>query len=94
MEQQPEQNLRKKVWYTFRLIAVIALLWCLEIVIFKFFGLCASVLACAIICSSMIVRSLLSREYRDKVGTFTILGYIFLIIILWVAVYAFCVECI
>jgi hypothetical protein len=44
------------------------------------------------ISTSIILYSLLSREYKDKGEIYIALGYIIPIVILWILVYVFCVE--
>ena len=97
MNQQVRQELKMKLWNIAKLIISIILLSSVIIVIFKFFGQCIGVLAGAVIVTLFVAYSLLDKEYRNKamessVGNYAILGYILLIIVLWLFAYGICVE--
>ena len=97
MNQQEKQELKVKLWNIAKLIIAIIFLSSLGLAVFKFFGPCAGILTGAIIATSLIVHSLLDREYRrgimeSSIRVYTIIGFVLYFIILWLFVYVVCVE--
>ena len=98
MNQQEKQELKVKLRNIAKLIIVIILLWSLGLAVFKFFGLCACALTAAIIATSLVVHSLLDKEYRrgimeSSIRVYTIIGFVLYFIVLWLfLVYGICVE--
>ena len=97
MNQQEKQELKTKLRQIAKPTTVVALLCFLALAVLKFFGPCAGIFAAAVITTSLMVHSLLDREYRrgimeSYIRVYTIIGFVLFFIILWLFVYVVCVE--